>query len=213
MLCVAIAEADIDAVITALTPYEYAEIRLDAGTFSVADVGHMFSKPGKKLIATYRPGDVSDAERIELLRAAIDAGAAYVDVEVENSDSFKDAIIPYAHEHDAQVIVSYHNFSDTPEHGELNEIMRWCRSSGADIIKVVSTVHTPKDAARILALYESETPVIALGMGAFGRITRVASVLLGAPFTYVSSQDGRGTAPGQIDVSRMREILSLIQQD
>ncbi|MFW6366286.1 MAG: type I 3-dehydroquinate dehydratase [Spirochaetota bacterium] len=212
MLCVCIAEKNADDVSSALAGCEFAEIRLDAGAFSAADTALLFGRKEVKLIATYRPGNASDETRIEILNAAIDAGAACIDIEVENSDAFKQAVIPRAKEKGVQVIVSYHNYENTPQCRELEEVIRWCRDSGADIIKISCAVHTRQEAARILSLYQYDFPIVALGMGEFGRITRVASVLLGAPFTYVSPEEGRGTAPGQIGRARMQEIIGLIQQ-
>lgn len=212
MLCVSIAEKDSSVIIDELKSVEFAEIRLDAANFSTDEVKSIFST-GKKLIATFRPNGSGDENRIAVLKAAVDAGAAYIDIGVENSDSFKQQIIPHCREKGCQVIISYHNYETTPQTREFDEVIRWCRESDPDIIKVAAKANTHHDAARILSLYRFDYPIVALGMGDFGKITRVASVMLGAPFTYVSRGEGKSTAPGQIDHERMKEILKLIEQD
>jgi 3-dehydroquinate dehydratase-1 len=213
MLCVSIAENDVNKIISEIETRELAEIRLDAGDFTEEDVRKIFGSTNTNLIATHRTGRVSDDTRILLLSAAIESGASYIDIDVENSDIFKNSLIKKAKEKGTTIIVSYHNFESTPQIGELKEVMRWCKESGADIIKIASAVSTPQEAARILALYQYDSPIVALGMGDYGKITRVASVMLGAPFTYVSPVDGKKTAPGQIDLGRMQEILNLINQE
>jgi 3-dehydroquinate dehydratase-1 len=48
-------------------------------------------------------------------------------------------------------------------------------------------------------------------MGNLGKITRIASLLLGADFTYASIDDSKKTAPGQIDLKKLKEILEMIK--
>jgi 3-dehydroquinate dehydratase len=48
-------------------------------------------------------------------------------------------------------------------------------------------------------------------MGDLGKITRIASLLLGAAFTYASIDDRKKTAPGQIDSKKLKEILEMIK--
>ena len=52
---------------------------------------------------------------------------------------------------------------------------------------------------------------LVLGMGDKGMITRVASVPLGAEFTFASSSAGESTAPGQLTVKELTEIYSILK--
>jgi len=221
MICLSVAEPTYDccaALIAAHEP-ELLEIRLD-GT-SVEEMQRIFSLPTAK-IATCRPGaGKTDTQRAELLEKAIDAGAAYVDVEIENDTAFKQRIVERARQTDCKVILSYHNFKLTPRAGELKEIMRWCFAEGADIAKIACMVNNKRDCARILSLYtfealrdfrepDRELRILVLGMGDMGKITRIAAPLLGAPFTYVSAAVGQETAAGQLDVRTLRDIQRLM---
>jgi len=49
--------------------------------------------------------------------------------------------------------------------------------------------------------------LIAFAMGDFGRISRVLSLYLGSPFTYVSL--GKPIAPGQFSVDEIIKIINL----
>jgi len=52
--------------------------------------------------------------------------------------------------------------------------------------------------------------IIALCMGPMGRLSRVASPLLGAYLTFASLEQGQESADGQIPVMYMRDMLGLL---
>jgi 3-dehydroquinate dehydratase-1 len=154
---------------------------------------------------------VSDEERARVLVAAVEAGATYVDVEIESPKWFKDKVIEAARNTECQAIVSFHDFDGTPEKERLAEIVAACFDDGADVAKVACLAHTVRDSARILSLLDSDRPVIALGMGAQGKITRIAAPLLGSPLTFASRSAGQETADGQLDITSLTAIVDTIQ--
>jgi 3-dehydroquinate dehydratase-1 len=50
-------------------------------------------------------------------------------------------------------------------------------------------------------------------MGDAGKITRIIAPLLGAEFTFASMDGFETTAPGQISYSRMKSILSNLEEE
>jgi 3-dehydroquinate dehydratase type I len=164
-----------------------------------------------KLIAACRPGGLSDEERKKMLMDAVFFGAAYVDVEVDASDEYKQEIISAAKKKGCKVIISYHNFSKTPVKEELDQIVNWCFDSGADIAKIACVSNSGRDSARLLGLLDTDRPIIAIGMGVKGRITRVAAPLLGSPFTFASMAKGKEAAPGQLEKSEMQKVLEVLE--
>lgn len=209
MICISIPEKNIDKCLALINTADLAEIRIDMAEFDEADVRTVFSKAGKPLIAACRPELVQDAERIKLLKAAIESGAAYVDVEIESAEEIKQDIIQFAKSHNCKVIVSYHNHKNTPSSDELYKIIDSCFDSDADIVKIATTAQNPGDSARILGLYAKYTSLIALAMGEAGKISRIASVFLGSPFTFAAVSEKENTAPGQLTVSEMRSFLKI----
>jgi len=210
MICVSIADVTIDEAIDIIKGNELSEIRLDRLVFSKDDIARLFSH--NNTIATYRPAaGVAESERKELLIAAINAGARYVDIEVESADDFKDDIIDVAVSKNCKVIISYHDFNKTPLANELEEIVKWCFDSKCDIAKICCQANSSEECARLLSLYSYGYPIISIGMGEIGKITRIASLLLGAPFTYASIDADKKTAPGQIDSKKFKEILDMIK--
>jgi 3-dehydroquinate dehydratase-1 len=209
MICVSIAEGTAEACLRALGGLEFAEVRLDAMApheLTTANIRRIFSLP-MRLVATCRPGIRDDGLRRMALMDAIDAGAAYVDVEVESEDGFKSDIAARARGRGCRVIVSYHDNKRTPTSEELRQIIEWCFQSGADIAKISCMANSEKDNARLLGLLDLGRPLIVIGMGEKGRLTRVVAPLLGAAFTYASASGGKETAPGQIDKARLERIM------
>jgi len=90
----------------------------------------------------------------------------------------------------------------------LQEICTECFADGADIAKIAVASHSEQDTARVLALHDSEKPVVMLAMGEKGKISRIAGPLLGAPFTFVAVSPETATAPGQLTADQMRGLYA-----
>jgi len=150
---------------------------------------------------------MGEGKRLRLLLTAIEAGAAFVDIELEADARFSDRILRAARSRNCRVIVSYHNFEKTPPRVELVETISRLLASGADIIKIACLVRTRRDSARLLGLLDTETPLIVVGMGKKGRLTRLAAPLLGSVFTYASLGIGKETAEGQWDAASLERVL------
>lgn len=206
MICVSLAEPTAAACIRALRGCDYAEIRLDRMRVGPAGVQKIFSQhPG--LIASCRPGGMSEEKRLRLLLAAVQAGAAFVDIELETAARFRERIVRAARAVGCRVIVSYHNFQETPSRAELERRIALSFASGADIVKVACLVRTRRDNARLLGLLDAGPALIVVGMGKKGRLTRIAAPLLGSVFTYASIGGGRETAEGQLDAASLVRII------
>lgn len=91
MICVSIAEPTLDDCLAAVKGLEFVEVRIDKTGLSLTDVNRLFSEP-VKMIATCRPGTRTEEERLAALLAAIAAGAAYVDIEVDAPRASREAV-------------------------------------------------------------------------------------------------------------------------
>ncbi|MBN2341204.1 MAG: type I 3-dehydroquinate dehydratase [Deltaproteobacteria bacterium] len=209
MICVSLVKKNVSDVMEALKKVRLAEIRLETLTLTRDDVVTMFSAD-VRLVATCRANGQGEERRAEILRWAIEAGADYVDLEIETDSSFKAPLVQLAREKGCKVIVSYHNFEHTPDTEELHRIVETCFFHGADIAKVACHVETPSEAARIIGLGDHEKPVIPIGMGEMGRIARVAAPFVGSPFSY-ASMDGEDAAPGQIDAKILEKMYTYLK--
>ncbi len=211
MICVAISDKNIGHCLSALKRIEMAEIRLDLTEFNDKEIKKIFSLP-KKLIATFRPDKYSDDERIKKLKMAIKAGAKYVDLEYESKEEYRKELINFAHHNNCDVIISYHNFSKTPDIKKLTRILEECFAFGADIAKIVTTARTNLDNSKILSLYNYPGRIIAFCMGNLGKLTRVIVPFMGAEFTFAAMDEGKATAPGQIKYSDMKSVIDNLEK-
>lgn len=219
-LCVSIAGATPAEALAlakeAETIADVIEIRLD----SMADpeIPLFLDGLSKPLLFTNRPtwegGNCADEEkaRINLLKKGAEAGAAYVDIELNADPTLATELIEAARANNCKTIVSWHDFKCTASSQALSEIFqRQCRS-GADIGKIVTTARCFQDVFRVLALQEQAAelglPLIAFCMGPAGMISRVATSDLGGYMTYAAPDNGPATAPGQLPASSLRRIFT-----
>ena len=214
--CESVAQA-LDAAKHSESHADVIEIRLDS-----------LSRPGiepfvkyltKPLLFTNRPeweGGAfkgPEAARVALLLDAVQNDCALVDLELKTAPELRGELLDVILEHpQTGLIISWHDFSGTPSSDELDEILQEQMESGAHIGKIVTTANDYKDVLRILNLQidaaESNFPLIAFCMGPIGKISRLATTKLGGYMTYAAPDEGKKTAPGQITVSVLREMLS-----
>ena len=185
----------------------------DAGILSIATC---------RSLDETNPNDFSDA-RLGALLDCVSNGASYVDVEYEAPTVYVEKVVKRAKQHGVQVVVSFHDYETTPSMSDLEEIVAKCYAMGADVAKVAVMNSSAQDAARVLALYASSEPeskkrprnerkLVALGMGAHGKITRFACLALGSPFTFCAASDESATAPGQLSLKTMLELQRSLAQ-
>ena len=193
------------------------EIRLD--TLSGPEIAPFVKKLTKPLLFTNRPewegGSFKGSEtaRIELLMQAVKHDCALVDLELKTAPELRGELLDLLLQHpNTGLIISWHDFSGTPASQELGEILLQQMKTGAHIGKIVTTANHYNDVLRVLNLQaiaaENDFPLIAFCMGAIGKISRLATTKLGGYMTYAAPDGGEKTAPGQIPVSIICDMLS-----
>jgi 3-dehydroquinate dehydratase-1 len=136
------------------------------------------------------------------LKEAARCGANYIDIE---SKFLKEDFLKYINRDKTKVIVSYHNFDETPPLEELEKTCNQIISQGADILKIATMVNEEDDVRKITDLRKYiKIPAIIIGMGEKGKLTRVA------PDNYLTfgalSKD-EGSAPGQYTIEELVEYF------
>ena len=198
---------------------KFAELRIDLVKPSLQEMtDFILRRKDVKFIVTCRPGVFDEETSMNYLRKAIDINAAYVDIEIERGAALSKELERRALDTDfidrTQIIVSYHNYKSTPSKEELEEL--WTKMINVhrgDIAKIACMVNEPFDNARLLGMYNVHTKryVVAFGMGELGKITRPASLLCGAQFTYAAPDFGSATAPGQFTVSQLKALYNTLK--
>ncbi|MBF0688286.1 MAG: type I 3-dehydroquinate dehydratase [Cellulomonas sp.] len=111
------------------------------------------------------------------------------------------------------VVVSHHDFAATPPADEIVALLRRQRDVGADVCKVAVMPHDPDDVLALLTATrafarDADRPVVTVAMGALGVVSRLAGGVFGSAMTFASA--GAASAPGQVDVDRLRAALALL---
>jgi len=223
LICVSVLAVDNGAVLAAVAPVaplaDVIEIRIDGLREPLtADCIAALPKP---VLATNRPvwegGQYagSETERIDQLCRALRGGARYVDIELRTAPELRNRLLHEAKQQGAEVIVSSHDFAGTPSTEQLTATLRQMIASGADIGKIVTTAAAPGDALRVLALQQeamaARFPLSAFAMGAAGTISRLATLYLGGFMTYAALSRAQATAPGQLTVHDLHNLLALLE--
>ena len=237
MICTTIQDRNLEQVLEALEHCEMAEIRLDRCPLSMKDIDECFTSD-VPLVATCRVAEVMKTEpslqdeslspqsrEIKAMQIAerrlvraIEAGARYVDVELEAQKQMSKRVRNAAHENGTVFIRSYHDFEGTDSLEALKAIVEKCVYHGADMVKVVTTAVSDEDVAKVMALYDwcrvesgmeriADGGLIAFCMGDKGRMSRLDCLAKGAPYTYAALSEQEAAAPGQWPAEEMAEAL------
>jgi 3-dehydroquinate dehydratase-1 len=152
---------------------------------------------------------VPEEERLRILKHCLEMGAYLVDLEWKALKRFikKHGNPPFPL---ARTLVSFHDFERTPNDRALKGLMKSLSQASVKLAKVVCFSEKPEDGLRLLSLIpygrRLGMEVVAFGMGEKLSWTRIVSLILGAPFTYVSGSKDAGTAPGQLDILSAKSL-------
>ena len=240
MICTTIQNRNYEQIMAALEECEMAEIRLDRCELTAKETDELFTSD-VPLVATCRINEIASNEASlqdltpqsreikamqiaeKRLIRAIEAGARYVDVELEAQKQMSKRVRQAAHENGTIFIRSYHDFEGTDSLEALKAIVEKCVYHGADMVKIVTTAHSAADVEKVMALYDwcreekvsgnekigalSDGGLIAFCMGDEGRRSRLDCLMHGAPYTYAALSEEEATAPGQWAAADMRKAV------
>ena len=207
MICTSIQNKELGEILEILKTEEMAEIRLDRCALEEEDIQVLFQDTDLPLVATCRLEEEPQAP--ELLEMAIEAGAKYVDLEMEAPAAVGRRIREACRNYGTLLIRSYHNYDNTPSKDQLEGILERARTYGGEVVKIVTTARSKADVDAVMSLYSKAAPgtLVAFCMGEAGRESRLEALRLGAPFTYACISEEDATAPGQWTSAAMREVL------
>lgn len=137
-----------------------------------------------------------------------------VDVEVFTGDVIVKKIINGAHGAGVKVVASNHDFDKTPLKSDIIYRLRKMQDIGADIPKIAvmpqnkQDVLTLLEATQEMAANFADRPIITMSMAGTGVISRLCGEVFGSAMTFGAA--GKASAPGQIDVNDLAEVLKII---
>ncbi|RCV18971.1 hypothetical protein SETIT_3G346300v2 [Setaria italica] len=202
---------------------DVAELRLDrlAGFAPRRDLPVILAEPRPlPALVTYRPkweggeyeGD--DEPRFEALMLAMELGAEYVDIELKVADKFM-RLLSGKKPENCKLIVSSHNYENTPSAEELANLVAQIKATGADIVKIATTATDIVDVARMFQILvhcqEKQVPIIGLVMNDRGFISRVLCPKYGGYLTFGSLEKGKESAAAQPTVADLINVYNIRQ--
>jgi 3-dehydroquinate dehydratase/shikimate dehydrogenase len=143
-------------------------------------------------------------QQIQFLTAAAEAGATAVDLEIESAEKAREAAASLRKR--ASLIVSYHNFTNTPA---LSAISRRVMRIPADAYKIIVTARKPSDNLRVIQFAREgldSAPLVAFAMSDLGVATRILAPSCGCLYTYAAPEKAEGTASGQVSGKLMHSL-------
>ncbi|XP_024996693.1 bifunctional 3-dehydroquinate dehydratase/shikimate dehydrogenase, chloroplastic isoform X2 [Cynara cardunculus var. scolymus] len=198
---------------------DLVEIRLDSlKEFSPReDIQTLIKLSSLPTLFTYRPtweggqynGD--EQSRLDALRLAMELGADHIDVELQAVDDFKN-LIHGDKPTKCKLIVSSHNYQNTPSVEDMGNLVAKIQSTGADIVKFATTALDITDVARVFQITaHSQVPIIAMVMGERGLMSRVLCPKFGGYLTFGTLEHGRVSAPGQPTIRDLLDLFNFRQ--
>lgn len=161
---------------------------------------------------------ISPEQYLELNKAIVKSGLIdIVDIELDNEAELMKDIVEFTHLHGVYVIISNHDFHQTPNKEEIISRLMKAQDLGADIPKIAvmpkaaSDVLTLLEATNIMKEQYAKQPVITMSMAGSGVISRLAGEIFGSAVTFGAAR--KASAPGQVDVKELRNVLKLLHNN
>ncbi|MBR1506901.1 MAG: type I 3-dehydroquinate dehydratase [Eubacterium sp.] len=176
---------------------------------------------GRILLFTYRSEEEGGYLRHDRAENMIDdiyewviekKGADMIDIELLQGNYYVVRTASKAHDRGIKVVMSYHNFEETPHDRDIEEYLRNMEILGADILKIAATPRTEFDVRRLMELteyilmgkikgYPVTHPIVSMSMGEMGKISRISGAKTGSAITF--AYVGEESAPGQLTLEEM----------
>ncbi len=142
-------------------------------------------------------------QNLENLDTILKFKSEYIDLDIETSSKIIKKIGPKT-----SLIISHHNFKETPSTTALKALAKKIKSKGAGIIKIATQANDFEDSIRMLSLlselHEKGEKAICICMGEKGQITRTAGLTLGNYLMYAPIKESDASAPGQLTVKQLQ---------
>jgi 3-dehydroquinate dehydratase type I len=197
----------------------WTEVRLDYLQEPAPDLTRLFRSLPGPVIATNRLAAEggrwtgTETNRLDLLAQALNLGVTCLDLELAADSMFRREIL--ARRGSTKLILSWHDFTGTPDAARLEAVLEEMLASEADIVKLVALAREPADNLRLLSLIPRARAqgkdIIAFCMGPVGKWSRIAAPLLGSFLAFAPFSKTGASAPGQLTVNDLKRVWKIIK--
>ena len=153
---------------------------------------------------------ISKKDYVTLLKKVAKFDPDYIDIEYF---SYRKAL-PQLLEFKEKIVLSYHNFFESPT--DLSARMMKMQREETGFVKVAIMAQRECDVLDLLQITRDFTmeygpKFIGIAMGELGKISRVAGGLTGSVWTFVALDKEEGSAPGQLTLPQMLDVLDALE--
>lgn len=158
---------------------------------------------------------LSESEKIELMVTVCqEADIQYIDYETKNDAVDIEKLSKAAKGKAIKLILSYHNFKQTPDDTFLHETANEAVAKGADIVKFALMPQTKADVYQVLTFTQNlkerlDIPIITMSMGELGALTRVIGWAYGSMLSFAVGV--ASSAPGQVSAVKLKQVIQETQ--
>ena len=191
---------------------DFLEIRVDSFAPDPAPLLRALPRLRVPLIVTVRHPAEGGLNRLGLARrrelfAEFLPFATLIDIELRSCATLAPTIAD-ARARGVRVIVSAHHFKTMPTTASLWQTIRRAHAAGAGICKLAALADTPAALARLLGLFSRRPPLplSVMGMGRFGKISRLLLAQTGSVLNY--GYLDRPNASGQWEAVLLKKRLA-----
>lgn len=171
---------------------------------------------GERIIFLFRRQGLErvkmDKKRKHQIINLLKDSSALLDLDIFNQKKEIDYI--YSHKIKLNLILSYHNYKQTPHDKNLNKIIKHMKKYRPLIYKVSTFCQKEEDCLRLLNLLikirKKNVKFIILGMGQHGVATRIFGTVWGNEMIFAPKTLKQKSAPGQIIKEDLERILKII---
>ncbi|MEP6955193.1 MAG: type I 3-dehydroquinate dehydratase [Chthoniobacterales bacterium] len=191
---------------------DFFELRLDGFGDALAGVEEGIARLGAPLIITARHPtegglrNLSAAARRILLSRFLPSAAA-IDVELRSVRALR-VVLEEARAREVDCIISVHDFLRPFQVDRARAGAEAARALAADIFKIAVRTETRTELDQLISFVREEwagLPIAAMGIGRFGRASRITLARQGSVLTYVHL--GTAQVAGQLSLNEMRRAL------
>lgn len=146
----------------------------------------------------------SEGERLQLISDVV----PYVDgVDIELASDILPEVADIAHSKDKVLIVSSHDFKETPPLETLEYRLTDALIAGADYVKFATTANSEEEYRRLagFTLDHQDSGLIVVAMGKYGPLSRIAFHALGSHLIYAFAGED-AVAPGQLGYLELHKL-------
>ena len=159
--------------------------------------------------------EISRENRLKLSSSAMETGDIdIIDIELCNDKEFIAIIKSQAKQCGVSLILSYHNFKETPSEAFIYSKLVEAQEAGAEISKVAVMPKNYNDVLTLLSATNKARneivrgPMVTMSMGPEGAVSRLAGGLFGSDITFAIGM--QASAPGQIPIKELKNGMALL---